>query len=54
MMVQPHDNNWLYVLRCDFQLRTKKIYDHIHAHHTVKRDLAKYESMLLYLLICIS
>ena len=24
MMEQSHDNDWLYILLCDFQLRTKK------------------------------
>lgn len=42
-MVQSHDDDWLNILRRDFQLWTKKIYDHIHAHHTVKRYLAHHE-----------
>ena len=42
-MVQSHDNDWLNVLHCDFQLWTKKIYYHIRVHHTVRRDFAHHE-----------
>lgn len=43
MMVQPHDNDWLYILLCDFLLRTKKFYDHIHIAHFITRDFAHHE-----------
>ena len=40
MVVQPHDNDWLYILLCDFQLRTKKFYYHIHIAHFITRNFA--------------
>ena len=43
MMVQAHDNDWLYILRCDFQLRTEKINYHIHVHHVFGRYFAHHE-----------
>ena len=43
VMVQSHDNNWLYILLCDFQLRTKKFYYHIHIAHFITRDFAHHE-----------
>ena len=43
MMVQSHDNDWLYIFLCDFQLRTKKFYHHIRVHHTVRRNFAHYK-----------
>ena len=42
-MVQSHDNDWFYILLCDFQLRTKKFYYHIHIAHFITRDFAHYE-----------
>ena len=43
MMVQSHDNDRFYILLCDFQLRTKKIYYHIHIAHFITRDLAHHK-----------
>ena len=42
-MVQSHDNYRFYILLCDFQLRTKKLYYHIHIAHLITRDFAHYE-----------
>ena len=42
-MVQSHDNDWFYILLCDFQLRTKKFYYHIHIAHFITRDFAHHE-----------
>ena len=43
MMVQAHDNDWLYILLCDFQLRTKTFNNHIHVHHIISRNLSHHE-----------
>lgn len=43
MMIQSHDNNRLNILRCDFQLWTKKFYYHIHIAHFITRDFAHHE-----------
>ena len=42
-MVQSHDNDWFYILLCDFQLRTKKFYYHIHIAHFITRDFTHHE-----------
>lgn len=43
MMVQSHDNDWFNIFLCDFQLRTKKINNHIRIHHTISRDFAHHK-----------
>lgn len=43
MMVQSHDNDWLYILLCDFQLWTQTFNNHIHVHHIISRNLSHYE-----------
>jgi len=42
-MVQSHDNDWFYILLCDFQLRTKKFYYHIHIAHFITRNFVHYK-----------
>ena len=45
-MVQSHDIGLVkrfYIFLCDFQLRTKKFYDHIHIAHFITRDFTHHE-----------
>ena len=42
-MVQSHDNYRFYILLCDFQLRTKKFYYHIHIAHFITRNFTHHE-----------
>ena len=43
MMVQSHDNDWLYILLCDFYLWTQTVNNHIHVHHIISRNLSHHE-----------
>ena len=43
MMAQSHNNDWFNIFLCDFQLRTKKFYYHIHIAHFITRHLTHHE-----------
>ena len=42
-MVQSHDNDWLNILLCDFQLRTQTFNNHIHVQYIVSRNHSHHE-----------
>ena len=42
-MIQSHDNDWLNIFLCDFQLRKKKFYYHIHIAHFITRNFTHHE-----------
>ncbi len=43
MMVQSHDNDWFYILRCNFQLWTKRFHYHFHITEATRRHFAHHE-----------
>ena len=45
MMVQSHDNDWFYILRCNFQLWTKRFHYHFHITEATRRHFAHHELM---------